>query len=679
MERGTNQLAAHTRESRLDRQWEARARSLGYSGTAGLLSATQALSTRELAELLQVTAGQIMRVRKLRGQPASFTPEELAQVPAGSQPAQDGHLLCLECGEYARGLAIHVGLTHAMTEYEYQVRHGLPTETRLRDLHRDSTRCPDPAAARADLRALLAARPAGVPDEPPEDPRALTVRNMERRWKTVTDSLGYSGTGEFLRLTRALSVHEVARYLGVTPAQVASVRRVCDCPAPVPLPELARIPAGRQPAKRGHLLCLECGQFFRTLPRHLETFHGIAPATYRSKHSLGPETALKNLGPDDEESVLPSHLAADPERLSRAHAIAEEDLLDRLAAREPASPTAAPCGPPGFDVLLNVLGTHEGRALAYLAMRPETSYGQEALQRRFLDIQGPEPAVAGPPDRLRGYCAQYFGPAGLTRRARDSDGALRYTRSENTAATALAGYLLAAAEAHPAGLTRIFGRGPGAGHKDPSPAHVPTQRLALLRLLAARGGRATPTEAAGSLRIRQNHARTMMESFAEAGLLDYHLAPGHATGTCYRITAPLPDRGDSRTGAASLIAAYINERLAGHPGPDALEIPLKDLEAHLRSFPYWRDRLVVPARSIMAAAVRRGELPPPARLPRDRTTSMTGAQRSFVSRLTGGIDRIEAGDPAALRDGAEQARAIIANPSRVRALLAKAYAKRSRD
>lgn len=47
---------------------------------------------------------------------------ELARIPKGVQPEEDGLLVCLECGSWYRGLGGHVALSHGYSADEYRLR-----------------------------------------------------------------------------------------------------------------------------------------------------------------------------------------------------------------------------------------------------------------------------------------------------------------------------------------------------------------------------------------------------------------------------------------------------------------------------------------------------------------------------------------------------------------------------
>lgn len=52
-------------------------------------------------------------------------------MPYGEQPEKDGQLLCLECGEWTRGLGAHARGKHAIGAEEYLARHGLSDDLKL--------------------------------------------------------------------------------------------------------------------------------------------------------------------------------------------------------------------------------------------------------------------------------------------------------------------------------------------------------------------------------------------------------------------------------------------------------------------------------------------------------------------------------------------------------------------
>lgn len=128
---------------------EAQARELGYASLADLLATTAGWNGTDLGKLLGVTARKTRELRHRHGispprgaLPVGFVPKtspphpplsaaELAAVPYGKQPERDGQLLCLECGEWTRGVSAHARWKHATGAEDYRARHGLPADTKL--------------------------------------------------------------------------------------------------------------------------------------------------------------------------------------------------------------------------------------------------------------------------------------------------------------------------------------------------------------------------------------------------------------------------------------------------------------------------------------------------------------------------------------------------------------------
>lgn len=75
------------------------------------------------------------------------------------------------------------------------------------------------------------------------------------------------------------------------PALISSVHRsLLDLASPSPVPDLATASDPAVPIKksvgRDYIVCLECGKRFKSLRRHLNSFHGLTPEAYRTKWGL---------------------------------------------------------------------------------------------------------------------------------------------------------------------------------------------------------------------------------------------------------------------------------------------------------------------------------------------------------------------------------------------------------
>jgi ROS/MUCR transcriptional regulator protein len=80
--------------------------------------------------------------------------------PTGRQPQENGRLQCLDCGNWYRILAPHLGAAHGTTAADYRDAHRLPRQLSLRatDLNeRARQQGQGRYAARPDIRAHMAA------------------------------------------------------------------------------------------------------------------------------------------------------------------------------------------------------------------------------------------------------------------------------------------------------------------------------------------------------------------------------------------------------------------------------------------------------------------------------------------------------------------------------------------
>ncbi|MEX2479374.1 MAG: MucR family transcriptional regulator [Gammaproteobacteria bacterium] len=95
----------------------------------------------------------------------------------------------------------------------------------------------------------------------------------------------------------ALSPADLPVLLDKVHAALLGLRKPADA-GPV-LPQLVPAVPVRRSVTPDAVICLECGQPFRLIRRHLQTSHGLSPADYRQKWSL----------PQDYPIVAPNYSA----------------------------------------------------------------------------------------------------------------------------------------------------------------------------------------------------------------------------------------------------------------------------------------------------------------------------------------------------------------------------------
>ena len=117
-----------------------------------------------------------------------------------------------------------------------------------------------------------------------------------------------------LLIERAAEV--VAAYVGhntLGPSEIggllASVHQTLATLGKVETPVAPKEPAVaiRKSVKPDHVVCIECGNKFKSLRRHLNTHHDLSPAEYRAKWNLPPDYPM----------VAPDY-AAERSRLAKA-------------------------------------------------------------------------------------------------------------------------------------------------------------------------------------------------------------------------------------------------------------------------------------------------------------------------------------------------------------------------
>jgi predicted transcriptional regulator len=112
----------------------------------------------------------------------------------------------------------------------------------------------------------------------------------------MTDRASESNGKRLVRLTTDIVSSYVSNNTVVSselPAVIASVNdslvKVAAKEAKPPKEELAPAVPIKKSVTPDYLVCLECGKQFKSLKRHLQTNHSLAPAEYREKWGLRPD------------------------------------------------------------------------------------------------------------------------------------------------------------------------------------------------------------------------------------------------------------------------------------------------------------------------------------------------------------------------------------------------------
>ncbi|MGQ0845279.1 MAG: hypothetical protein ACT4QF_14220 [Sporichthyaceae bacterium] len=327
--------------------------------------------------------------------------------------------------------------------------------------------------------------------------------------------------------------------------------------------------------------------------------------------------------------------------------------------------------------VLAAIGNHEAKALTFLAMREDVAYGVTAIYRRFLEIQGPRPAWIGVVTMAQKYVVYSFAPIGLVARQRNEGGFLRHVRHDpDGSARALAGFLLAYTEKHPAALTHVFGS-TATNAFATSADRPPIRRLRLLRVLAALGPDLHTSELAEFAEVNEVTTGQALAAFDRAGLLTYRSGATYDMRTVFRVGEPVVFARIGNTAMRDAVAGYLNARLHAAGGP--VQIDRQEIEDHLLAADErWRGRAALrdQVQKVMKALVERGQVEA-VNAHYGATHSqlaMTGEQQAFLIGLVEGIDAIAAGDPQAIAAGRATAEALLDDPDRVCALVRRAFA-----
>lgn len=270
---------------------------------------------------------------------------ELASIPAGVQPEEDGRLLCRLCGRWFRALGHHLLRKHETTVEDYQAQFELPAgrglaavDLRQAQARRGSDRLVSVPAARAgflldeslpaDEVAVERQRRAALGREGLAEKksragvRAAWVAHGEqlgaarRQWAAgrreeldgQARALGFADFADLVAGTRELTHPAFAALLGWPGSQGlarATWWRLQHGGTSEALQAGARqrrreqragleeVPAGVQPVAGGRLRCLDCGRWFTDLGQHVQRGHGQAVEEYRARHQLPAGVALR--------------------------------------------------------------------------------------------------------------------------------------------------------------------------------------------------------------------------------------------------------------------------------------------------------------------------------------------------------------------------------------------------
>ncbi|MGP3916404.1 MucR family transcriptional regulator [Nonomuraea sp. 10N515B] len=287
---------------------------------------------------------------------------ELAQVPKGEQPEEDGLLVCLECGRWYRGLGGHV-VRHGYSADEYRQQFELP---RTRGLWAADAR--EGAGRRSKARAgkypkAIETQLRGTPEEREraleaqresarragtqlrkrefiEQRSALQRERTRQKYEELAKAAGYAGIDDFIEQTQEQPGVVLAELLGISVSAAKWLRRYHAAdfnlehhpkpPEPLTPEELAALVPGEQPTEPDWVLCRECGHWLKGLARHLTVKHSLTSADYRARHGLA------NDGPLMAPNAAEANVRSKRERLdrrARQHGYAgAADLIDKTRA-----------------------------------------------------------------------------------------------------------------------------------------------------------------------------------------------------------------------------------------------------------------------------------------------------------------------------------------------------------
>jgi predicted transcriptional regulator len=97
----------------------------------------------------------------------------------------------------------------------------------------------------------------------------------------------------------SLATADMGRLVTTVAEELAGLGRVLEPPA-VPRPA---VPV-RQSVKPDHLVCLVCGKPFKSLRRHLQTAHGLAPAAYREMFDLARDYPIVAAASSEQRAAI---------------------------------------------------------------------------------------------------------------------------------------------------------------------------------------------------------------------------------------------------------------------------------------------------------------------------------------------------------------------------------------
>jgi predicted transcriptional regulator len=137
-----------------------------------------------------------------------------------------------------------------------------------------------------------------------------------------------------------ISLEKLADFIG---SVYTALHKASEQGAEPPKAELIPAVPVKKSVTNGHIICLEDGKKFKSLKRHLRTYHGLTPEEYRGKWGLARDYPM----------VAPAYAAA------RSHLAKNIGLGQRRKTKASGRPArAAPSAPAGTAAKT---GTKRGR------------------------------------------------------------------------------------------------------------------------------------------------------------------------------------------------------------------------------------------------------------------------------------------------------------------------------
>lgn len=315
--------------------------------------------------------------------------------------------------------------------------------------------------------------------------------------------------------------------------------------------------------------------------------------------------------------------------------------------------------------MVAAFGNHEGKALLLCAMQPGAQYTHGELHKRFLEIQGPEPAFTGSRRNQGAYC-DTFVQTGLVAR---SDGAVKkyeLTDLGNRVGKPLAGLLLGISATTEFSLNDIFSQ---TARPKGSIDRPPKRMLKIMRTITEANEEIKVTEIAKIHGYTPNTIGEVLSRQDELGLVEYTSRNVQDLVSFKLVDSDRLAGLFPRTAVSKRIFdAFLQQPGISHEIDDlksVVELDPDEDDAFRGCIQFLRDKGIV-VRDHGYAGHEFSSI------------TLTDEQRIFWNDLLKLLDTFKDLSPELQREGNDKARSILDDQRLVKSLVRKAYGSNQR-